>query len=219
MSNNIEKLKKRIKQLLAVAESTTHEHEAESFAEKARILMEEHQLNHADLRDAEDPLEIEEMTVDDNRIVVKAMYSRAAEFYGCSIMFEDENSTQYKLAGRLSNRVTFIMMVEFWSAELRKLVRDFALTHDLGRQEASFQLFLAFTQRIHKLTVKKPLQAATSNLPVPLDEAQRKLEEENTVETRLYRSSASPEAVTAVKNISVDTQMNGDSDGKPAISR
>lgn len=131
----IARLKKRILALLAKADSTEYEAEANSFAEKARALLEEHQLTEYDLRRADDPFgEAVVFCPYDDR-AYQFLAGMGARYLGCDCLVSEQFDSArgrlrkaVKFRGRQSARVTAEIMVQFWwretSRTARRLHRD-----------------------------------------------------------------------------------------------
>ena len=120
-SDKIARLKKKILALLAKADSSTHEAERSSFAEKARELLDQHQLTEYDLRRADD--EFGESVLfapyDDRAYIFLA--ANAGRYLGCDLLWNqqwDPSKSKMrnvvKFRGRESCRVTAEIMIQFW---------------------------------------------------------------------------------------------------------
>jgi len=85
MSNIAEKIRK----ILAKAQSTTHEDEADALFAKAKSMMEEHQISAAELQDGSDPINSWKSKAYQRGTPASLRYwmeGEVAQFYGCRVI-------------------------------------------------------------------------------------------------------------------------------------
>lgn len=136
MSINMSKIKKRISQLLAMADGTTHPEEAASFAAKARQLMDEHNLSLGDAVADQNPLGETDAEVPYGQKEYVLLATAAARYFGCETLFQHRNSKGFRIFGRESARVTTELMIPYWIKECRRLGNELSKKDGLGRREA-----------------------------------------------------------------------------------
>lgn len=120
-SEKIARLKKKILALLAKADSTEHEAERDSFAAKARALLEEHQLTEYDLRRADDMFGESAIFAPYDDRAYTFLAAAAGRFLGCDCLSSSaldpargKLRNTVKFRGRESCRVTSEIMIQFW---------------------------------------------------------------------------------------------------------
>lgn len=91
MNDALAKIKARIQALLAKANSTEHEAEAEAFLAKANELLREYQLDVADLVDSDDPVvhHVGVRGATSGHAWRWRLYSAVAQLYGCQTIHVD----------------------------------------------------------------------------------------------------------------------------------
>lgn len=125
---SIEKIKTTIAALIAKAQGTDNEHEAELFMGKALELLEKHQLDLGDLQDAGDPVAVNKGK---RRGWVASwetsLFSSVARLYGCRVVrMNGFQTVQQDLVGRESARVTVELMFPFIRGEVMRLGKALA---------------------------------------------------------------------------------------------
>jgi hypothetical protein len=118
---NIDKIKNQIAALLAKAEGTDNQHEAESFAAKAAEMLEKHQLSLGDVV-KNDPLErsVICMLPKTRKVWHTLLPNIVGRYYGCKVVCMQEQSADvYVAVGRESARVVAVLMYPFIRDELR----------------------------------------------------------------------------------------------------
>lgn len=139
----------KIAALLRKAQSTNHPEEAETFAAKARALMEKHQISSAMVEatgEDPDPMGTDRTNTYKKGSPASVKYEleiRVAKFYGCQVIvmnYEDTGRAHIEIHGPASARITHQAMFPFlWKqvckkandhtgdkAEARKLQREIA---------------------------------------------------------------------------------------------
>lgn len=205
-TDNLSKIKTRISQLLAMADSTNHPEEAAAFAAKARQLMDEHNLSLGEAVADQNPLG---ETHDQVPYAQKEYYilaSNAARYFGCEALFLGRGEKSFRIFGRESARITTQLMIPYWVKECRRLGNKLSKDTGMPRREAIHSVMDAFSRRLGELTRKDPPKAVHSSLPVPIDEARAMMPDHYDNNTRLRNHA---EAAALAKDISVSQQMAG----------
>lgn len=113
----------KIKALLAKAASTEFEHEAALFADKARQLMEQYQIDVTDL-EHDDPVDISKpySATTSAPSYKKHLWTSLAKYYGCRTVLNWTSHDTYTVdvIGRESARVTLELMYPFVMEQVRK---------------------------------------------------------------------------------------------------
>ena len=110
------KLIQKITQLLAHAESTNNEHEANTFMEKVHSLLEEHNISLHELGDSDDPIQRDDQELEVSRSLSYAVHLLPAlgAYYGCEIVFHrGHKKNRFICFGRESATMTFHIMAPF----------------------------------------------------------------------------------------------------------
>lgn len=166
----------KIKALLAKAQSTDNEAEAEAFFAKAYELMEKHQISTLDL-ESEDPMG-EEATYRKNGQAAPdwdfRLLSAVAAYYGCKAIqcetWGNHPKTgiytwlghQMTIVGRLSARVTTIEMHKYLVGAVRKLGKQRAADMGVNADTAARRIGVALRSRVHSLAPKPEVAPSTN---------------------------------------------------------
>jgi hypothetical protein len=125
-----ESIKARIAKLLAKAEKTTNEFEAAAFMAKVNELLEQHQIEIWEVRDAADvdPMGVTlgEAGIYASMAWGKHLLFKVAKFYHCEAVvygYGAKSRRIYKLAGRESCRMTTELMLPFIISQIRQAAR------------------------------------------------------------------------------------------------
>lgn len=169
----------KIQALLAKAASTDSDHEAEAFAQKARELMEAHQIEQYELGQDTDPLGEDLIPLKHDARCYVTLATHAARYFGCEAAFryaydaEGSWRRHYRIFGREAARITAALMIEYWTAECmrraRRMRREGRFSSDAS---AVRQLLEAFSYRLHVMAQRSPARPGQPGLPVPLTEAE-----------------------------------------------
>lgn len=170
----------KIAKLIALADSTTHPEEADTFMAKAQALMVAHGLSLLDLGrlDAEDPVgrDMEFYSYGNANAGWRGVVlSQLAQFYGCKTVRVSRGRTDtFCLFGRESARITVMLM---WPYVYRQILSTGAELHKAGLYKgvktAQAHVANALALRINKLV--KEQQTSTPAAPrglnalVPVD--------------------------------------------------
>jgi len=118
----------KISKLIAKADSSTHEEEADAFMAKAHALMMEHGLSLLDLGrlDADDPIGHDFEVHQSSDGWKNKVAQQLCKFYGCQMVFVPNGRTTmtYTVFGRESARITFTIMLPFVFKQIAKLARE-----------------------------------------------------------------------------------------------
>lgn len=152
---DLSKIKAKIAALLAKANGTDNEHEAEIFSAKAHEMMAEYQLQAFDLGE-DDPMGIWiGMTGNGSTPTWKAhLTASIAQFYGCKVI-RNKLGGDWKLAvhGRESARITAELMTPFIFDQCRAEAKRLKAAGHSGTTEQITRLVAnALNSRIWKLT-------------------------------------------------------------------
>lgn len=181
---------KRIKQMVAKAESTDFEHEAEQIMEMVGRLMQAHGISLLDVKNQAH--ELDPVGVDRNPYGfyqadnwIKKLSSAAGRYYGVEVIwFKRKNWTETAICGRESCRAAYTAMMPYLVGQVRRLARQYTKS---GRFEteskAKTQIGAALCRRLFTLYYER--QAADRpkrdimgmNMLVPVDEIELAMKE------------------------------------------
>lgn len=174
----------KIQKLIAHAEGTNNEHEAEIFMSKAHAMMEEHSLSLLDLGRLND-----EDVVGKNRDAVtfagtwqRKMAAGLARYFGCNVVQTSHGRTKHlHLIGRESARTTTLLMLPFVLKQVYSLADDLAAEEGITRSKACTAVGNALTYRLQDLAIRKasaPKGGSGINALVPVDLIKAEMEEQ-----------------------------------------
>lgn len=144
MTDDKKKIAAKIQALIAKAQSSEHEEEADAFMQKAQQLLEQHQISLGDLLDADDPVIIDETGFEQTEASpswYKDLYIAVAAMYGCKAVIAPKMihtsrgngrwGYAIELTGRESAIVTAQLMFPWIKAQCfekgRQIWRDWAV--------------------------------------------------------------------------------------------
>jgi hypothetical protein len=225
-----ESMAEKIAKLFAKAESTNSAAEAATFAEKARALMEAHQLSFADLAqlDKDDALgfENEGLTYWKSENWVGTMAYNLARFYGLEgVRSTHGNQHRLTIIGRESARVTFKAMAPFIKKEIHRLAREEAKRTKTASVWAT-EIGKAFASRVHQLKAEADAAEATrlaekpeSFALVPVDAIAALMAElfPETKQAPKRKSKVSARAVELAEGISFSGQIMTEASENPFL--
>lgn len=215
----------KIKALLAKAASTEFEHEAALFADKARQLMEQHQIDATDL-EHDDPVDVSKpyKATSSAPSYKKHLWTSLARYYGCRTVLIWISATEYTvdIIGRESARLTTELMFPFVLEQVRKAAKKIydernPLDRVVTQEQVVRQVANALVLRVQSLVVEReavkanPATNAGKNALVTLDAVTALVE-------RLYPNPSkgskrgigtSGAARSAAAGISLNQQMGG----------
>lgn len=193
MSNRIKSI---IQALLAKAKGTDNEHEAEAFLAKAMEMMQQYQLDAADLADADDPI-INHMGLSrakSGHAWRWKLYRAVGALYGCKGIYVDcflknEDGTyqvdkhgrliegyEYRLVGRESAIITTDLMYPWIVEQVRAHAKRLAPMTGMSEQGQAKRVAAALIARIWTLVneqkEKAPRTEAAKNALVIMDEVE-----------------------------------------------
>jgi hypothetical protein len=182
-SDKIARLKKKILALLAKADSSTHEAERNSFAEKARELLDQHQMTEYDLRRADDMFGESVVFCPYDDRAYRYLAGMGARYLGCDClsnsMFDPGRARirqVVKFRGRESSRVTSEIMVQFWwrqcSIDARRWHRE-GRFRGLSVHRAVMDTMTALGVRLSELTPHPDLEDALALRPENVGKARK----------------------------------------------
>lgn len=231
MSNEaIQKIKQRIMALLAKANGTDNEHEAEAFLAKAMELMQQYQLDVSDMVDADDPIlhHTGLSQAESGHAWRWKLYSAVAQLYGCKSIHVDVGYRpgakgkmtpwyEQRLVGRESAIITTDLMYPWIVDQVRKAAKDIAKITGMSEQGQAKRVAAALITRIHKLIreqqAAEPTTAAGRNALVVLNQVVAEYDElYPTAETMKSRPSVTDGlARKAAEGIGLHRQTGGKS--------
>ena len=194
MSKSAEKIKQIIMSLLAKARSTDNEHEAEAFLAKAMSMMQEYQLDIADMVDADDPIinHTGLSQAESGHAWRWKLYSAVGRFYGCKSIHVDVGYRpgkggkmtpwyEQRLVGRESAIITADLMYPWICEQVRAAAKRIAQQTGMSEQGQAKRVAAALISRINRLIreneERTPTTAAGKNALVVLNQVAAKYEE------------------------------------------
>lgn len=193
MSEATQKIKQRIMALLAKARGTDNEHEAEAFLAKAMDLMQQYQLDVADMVDADDPIlkHVGMEAAESGHAWRWKLYSAVAQLYGCKSIHvgkavKGKNGRlvpgyEQVLVGRESAIITTDLMFPWIVEQVRSKAKEIAKLTGMSEQGQAKRVAAALISRIHRLIREQrettPTTAAGKNALVVLNQVVAKYEE------------------------------------------
>ena len=209
----------KIQKLIALADSTTHPEEADTFMSKAHALMTEHGLNLLDLgKLSEDPVAVDKDAYDHaaSYSFMPKLASAAAKYYGVDwARFKQGNRMLYSVAGRESARMTFMLMMPYLEREVKRVAREqFNEGHYSSRIQAATRVGNALALRIFDMARASHVKDAEGegvNALVPVDLTEQALAEAfpRLKKGRAVKVGTDSVARNAVKNINLNAQTTG----------
>jgi hypothetical protein len=197
MTHDVQKIAAKIKALIAKAQSTEHEAEADAFMRKAQEMLEQYQLDLGSLLDADDPVIIDEKGFEQTESSpswYKDLYIAVAALYGCKAVIDYRmlNTARgnlrpgygIELTGRESAIVTTQLMFPWIKQQCfeagRKVWREATIKHygyevpDANNEKKQARrVGNALVQRIWKLVraneARPPVTEAAKNALITVD--------------------------------------------------
>lgn len=180
-----ESIKTKIAALLAKAEGTNNQFEADAFMAKVNELLEKHQIEMHEVRQATD--ERDPMGKERGETNIYASMSWAtdvagalARYYGCEMVYwRRGNHTIYEVVGRESARQTFEMMLPFVLSQVKQQGTKLARVMDRTASVCTREVGQALTIRIYKMIPKAEEHRAelVANALVPVTDIKAAMEE------------------------------------------
>ncbi len=177
-------LLRRIQALLAKSAGTDSQHEADAFAEKARALMEQHQIEQHELGQDADPLGDDFCFLRYDAHCYIHLAQHASLYFGCHPVFrfgvdrtgkKPRRRRGFQLFGRESARTTAQVMIEYWTSECmrrgRRLHREQPETYT-SESTGVRMVMEAMAIRLMRATAVAPARPGRPGLPVPQSEAE-----------------------------------------------
>jgi len=209
------KLIERITKLLAKAEGTTNEAEANTFMEKVHSLLEEHNISLHELGDQDDPI-VQDENIQVNRPLSYAvnLVPALGRYYGCqTVTSRGRKTNQFFVFGRQSATTTLHLMTPFVLSQVRQQARRL---HNEGKSptygKALTAVANALTVRVNKLWEAEQVReeqrvASGGKALVPVDLVQAKVDETmDTVTTKSRMKGFTKGAKDAAERIGINRQ-------------
>lgn len=192
MSDGTNRIKKIITALLAKARGTDNEAEAAAFLAKAMDMLQQHQLDVADLVDADDPIlkHVGLEAAESGHAWRWKLYSTVAQLYGCKSIHVAKAVKGKKglvpgyeqvLVGRESAIITTDLMYPWIVSQVKAAGKRIASISGMSEQGQTKRVAAALISRIHRLVREQqetvPTTAAGKNALVVLNQVVAKYEE------------------------------------------
>lgn len=211
-------IKDKISKLIAKAESTNSDHEAEALAAKARELMIAHGLSLLDIGrlDAEDPVGTDHQAYAwfASHGWKKSLAITVAQYFGCRAIYTRVTKSRFNMhvVGRESARTTFKLMMPFINKEVIRRARDQVKLGTYPTQSrAERAIGNALTFRILRLIgerqIKQESQQAHALIPVDIIDLEVRDQFPSLREGRNTTLSTDAEAKKIASNIPLDYQV------------
>lgn len=195
------KIAEKIAKIIAKADSTTSETEAETFMTKAHALMEQHGLSLLDIGklDSDDPIGVTENTYVSSDGWKDTIAGQLARYYGAELARcpHGRASRSYTVAGRESARITFQLMLPFVIKQVARIaLQEWKAGNYPTRTKAQAAIANAMGIRLYRLRQEQKADAvakhgaARQNALVPVDLVQEALEEHFGGNLRTARSKS-----------------------------
>ena len=214
MSEELAKIKTLIAKLLAKAEGTSNENEANVFMAKVNELLEFHQLSLYQIRGTldNDPMGHQrgETNLYASMSWSKLLVSQIGRYYGCrTVWWKEGNHMRYDVIGRQSARITCELMIPFIISQVRQKAKELAKLTRRTDAVAQKEIGHALTMRIVDLIpeVERIREANIANALVPVSDHEAYMNEKfpNLRKGRASKVSYSSSARDLADGISITT--------------
>lgn len=177
------KVIERINRIIALANSTTHPEEAETFMAKVHEMLEQHGLSLLDVGrlDEEDPVghlqDRNNLRANGQAKWRTLVANQLAIYYGCQLVktvYRGDNFEYWTVFGRQSALTTFSLMYPYVDRQILAVAREEVRKgHFANNKQAHAKVGQAMTMRLHRLNQEKQKTSkhsdATRNALVPVD--------------------------------------------------
>lgn len=184
------KVIERINRIIALANSTTHPEEAETFMAKVHEMLEQHGLSLLDVGrlDEEDPVghlqDRNALRANGQAKWRTLVANQLAIYYGCQLVktvYSGDNFEYWTVFGRQSALTTFSLMYPYVDRQILAVAREEVRKgHFDNNKQAHGKVGHAMVLRLHRLNQEKVKatvhSAATSNALVPVDQIRQAAE-------------------------------------------
>lgn len=216
-----ESIKAKIAALLAKAEGTDNEFEAATFMAKVNELLEKHQIEMHEVREAQgdqDPMGKERGSTN---IYASMLWARdvagaLAEYYGCKFVYwRKKNHFTYEVVGRESARMTFELMLPFVMTQVKLQAKhlDSGAYNDKSRSVLEREVGQALMVRIWRLVgdARSQREVLTGKGLIPVSDIDAAMNEfyPTLKKAREKKISYSREARDAAAKVSLHHQATG----------
>jgi hypothetical protein len=172
---DLTKIKTKITALLAKAEGTDNEFEANTFMAKVNELMEKHQIAMHELGDQSDQMGHQrgDFNMYASMTWGKILTAQICRYYGCETMwYKNNNHILYDVIGRESARITAELMIPFIISQVRQKAKKLASEFRKTRSVAEREVGHALTGRIANMLTetKEHREAHARSMLVPVNE-------------------------------------------------
>lgn len=153
-----EKMKDKIRALLAKAEGTDNEFEAETFMAKVNELLERHQIEMHEVRKDADPMGHErgEVNLYASMSWAADLVFKVAKYYGGdAVCHKHGNHLRYTVIGRESVRTTIEIMLPYILTQLRRAAKKYAQHYGYTASVSQKQVANALIVRLWNLTAAR----------------------------------------------------------------
>lgn len=229
MSNDaLTKIKQRIMALLAKANGTDNEHEAEAFLAKAMELMQQYQLDVSDMVDADDPIlhHVGLTQAESGHAWRWKLYSAVAQLYGCKSIHVDVGYRptakgrmvphyEQRLVGRESAIITTDLMYPWIVSQVRERAKAIAKVTGMSEQGQAKRVAAALISRIYRLIADQapptPATKAGANALVIIEQVTAAFDERypSTELMKARKSTTDALSRNAANSIGLHRQTDG----------
>lgn len=169
----------KISKIIAKANSTNNEAEAEMLMAKAHELLVKHNIELSQIGDHNDPIDGEKfvMASPNSQYWAKGLTHALATYYGCKIvvLWDNEGGSRlmFGLVGRESARVTTKLMQPFIRKQVmaagRKLAKEMGCSHSIANRQVANALTQRIWQIIHDNRMEVEATGGSKNALVITD--------------------------------------------------
>lgn len=214
---------KKIKAMVAKAESTSSLEEAETIMVMVHKMLQEHGLTLLSIRhtvDSDDPVEVEKEVFGFWKAEnwMRKLSHAVSLYYGVTVVWTAEgNYTHITAVGRESCRAAFVVMLPYLKLRVKRMAADGWRNHRYpSASKAQTQIGLALAHRLYALAAEAkrrpttPREAAGMNMLVPVDavkiELERAFPNAREIKTK-SRVRINREAVADAASINLNDQL------------
>lgn len=215
-----DKIKDKLRALLAKAEGTDNEFEAETFMAKVNELLEKHQIEMHELKVDDDPMGITrgDQKLSKSQSWTKGLVIWIARLYGADVVYwTSGNAIRYEIVGRESVRVTTELMLPFVLTQVRREGRKLAKKYGESDAVHMREVAYALTIRLQRMCVaaRKHRDEMIGKGLIPVSDIDAlKAEKYPQLKTKDHKvGNYGLDAAKSAQSINVQVQATGRKDG------